>query len=489
MKIRIKILYIATICAIITFLCMQAYWLYVRYDYALTQTETDVYKSVMSAAESYHNTRNSLKSSRNPENRITDNYNTNISGDTVTANITTWQYHLNAYDILGKPRGQELTNLEKKHVAREILDIIDNGRKRDTLSAKEFTLTGVPRNFDIMGALAETRLDDICPFTEAGIDSCLRHSGIAADITLSTLDTILWSPALSRHTSVFDPTVEIALPYDILEKQAAVIVYHIPASEVLGRIWGILLITVIVTLMLVTCLCLQIRTIVHQQRLDTMRNNFVTTMIHELKRPIATLKMCVSALDNERLSADIANRRSILADSREALDNLSGYFSKLRDITFNDSTLIPLNRSRFNASQAIRRTAAMISIPSDKEVRYSIAESDITIDADPIHFANIIGNLIENAIKYSPQQVDITISTAASEHNVTITITDTGFGISSKDLDRIFDKYFRAADTNHTPGMGLGLTYVKMLVEAHGGTISISSRKGCGSTFTIDIPQ
>ena len=103
---------------------------------------------------------------------------------------------------------------------------------------------------------------------------------------------------------------------------------------------------------------------------------------------------------------------------------------------------------------------------------------------------NIITNLVENAVKYSGPQVTISAEATSDADGVELRIADTGNGIPSSDLDRIFNRFYRGrAASTDTPGMGLGLSYVRLLVKAHGGEITVASREGEGSCFTLKIPQ
>ena len=109
-----------------------------------------------------------------------------------------------------------------------------------------------------------------------------------------------------------------------------------------------------------------------------------------------------------------------------------------------------------------------------------------------MHFSHIIDNLLENAIKYSGEKVEIKIDYCENNHeSITISVQDTGFGISKSDSKYIFDKFFRSPSiTNRKiPGMGLGLAYVKQLVMAHKGSIEVNSEEGAGTVFTIKLPQ
>lgn len=216
-------------------------------------------------------------------------------------------------------------------------------------------------------------------------------------------------------------------------------------------------------------------------------------MIHELKRPISTLKMCVSFMGNERMMQDGESKQKILSSSYNELDNLTSYFSKLRDITFSDSTKIPLVKSRFALRGLMEECIGKQNVPSDKDVKMEIvAGDDLEIRADRMHLANIVCNLLENAIKYSREAVTIRIDyQQRTDGLLQITVADNGIGIAKADQRYVFDKFYRSesAKDKAIPGIGLGLSYVKLLVEAHGGTITFESTEGHGTTFTITIPQ
>ena len=121
-----------------------------------------------------------------------------------------------------------------------------------------------------------------------------------------------------------------------------------------------------------------------------------------------------------------------------------------------------------------------------------VGDGDLMIRADRMHLANIVCNLLENAIKYSREAVTIRIDYRMREDGmVQITVADNGIGIAKADQRYVFDKFYRSesAKDKAIPGIGLGLSYVKLLVEAHGGSISLDSTEGEGTTFTIVIPQ
>ena len=184
-------------------------------------------------------------------------------------------------------------------------------------------------------------------------------------------------------------------------------------------------------------------------------------------------------------------KNEILSETRNALDNLSAYFSKLRDITFNNVEQIPLNIQDINLHDLFENIAKVTIIPPDKSIviNNKIATS-ISVSADRSHLYNILNNIVENAVKYSGSSVEINVTATENNRIVELQINDTGNGISSSDLKHIFRRFYRGkASAGEQPGMGLGLAYVKLLIDAHGGDISVESSVGEGSCFTIRLPQ
>jgi len=289
------------------------------------------------------------------------------------------------------------------------------------------------------------------------------------------------------------PRIIVTYPFDILQRQVVRVETDIALSPLFQSMIYTLAASLPLSFFLIFCLVYQILTIRKQRHIEAIRQEFLHTMIHELKRPISTLKMCVSFMGNEQMMQDVESKQRILASSHNELDNLTSYFSKLRDITFSDFTEIPLVKSRFALRGLMEECISKQNIPSGKEVRMEImAEDDLEIQADRMHLANIICNLLENAIKYSREAVTIRIDYRMREDGmVQISVADNGIGIAKADQRYVFDKFYRSesAKDKAIPGIGLGLSYVKLLVEAHGGSISFDSTEGEGTTFTIIIPQ
>ncbi|MDE5586402.1 MAG: ATP-binding protein [Muribaculaceae bacterium] len=137
------------------------------------------------------------------------------------------------------------------------------------------------------------------------------------------------------------------------------------------------------------------------------------------------------------------------------------------------------------------KVSESVVLPVGKTVKFiNDIDGTLEVSADPTHLYNILNNLVENAVKYSSSHVEIKAETAIHNGFVELRISDTGDGIPSSDLKHIFKRFYRGkAGNRDLPGMGLGLTYVKLLVEAHGGDITVESMEGEGTCFTIKLPQ
>lgn len=490
MEKKIKTLYILSIVAILAFLGMQVYWLYGRYEYSLREYEDNTEHLVADALGRYDKVRMSSWATKSDTRRVQSEFNMDHGVDSLgnkTRNVTVSTRTIDGRKLLGIKDERKLTEEEMERLAKMVSDSLAAFESK----MASLDVSSAPSDGAAWSAMMNFELEAQSPFAIEGLDSILAKEGVNADISLILTDSILWKSSLTRHSSVFTPRFRIITPYSELERKAVVIECDIPSSEILRNMGWTLALAFVLSLFLILCLVWQIKTIVKLTRLDKMRNSFITTMIHELKRPISTLKMCVSGIDNDRLMADARLRHELTGETRIALDNLSGYFSKLRDITFNNVEQIPLNITSFNLSELVDGVITSIQLPSCKDVVFETdVPEEFEISADRPHFTNILTNLIENAIKYSGNSVAIKITAGSITDGCHIAVEDNGNGISSADSSKIFNRFYRGkASATDIPGMGLGLAYVKLLIEAHGGSISVESRVGVGSTFNMIIPQ
>ncbi|MBQ9822068.1 MAG: HAMP domain-containing histidine kinase [Muribaculaceae bacterium] len=254
---------------------------------------------------------------------------------------------------------------------------------------------------------------------------------------------------------------------------------------VLREMAGILTASALIVLLLGLAFYFLIRTIIKQRTLDEMKTDFTNNITHELKTPIAVAYAANDALLNFGEQADESKQRHYLVLCRQQLERLSGMVEQILSMSMERRRQFRLNIETVNFAELLQPVIEQQQLKADKPVIFTthIEPEDLTVQADRAHLSNIMNNLIDNAIKYSPDEthVEITATPAA------ISVTDHGIGIAADKLPHIYDKFYRVPTGNlhDVKGYGLGLFYVKTMVEKHGWSIDVSSTKGEGTTFTI----
>lgn len=479
MEKRIKIIYWLTILVTIALLIMQGYWLFGQYKYALQKYEDELFKKTIDIGEIYREQR---RKKQNDKFRIV----TNSKISKVSADITEYtspiKYIYETY-IIDKSLPQSLSlNLDS-------LAVIDNRIRSYILTTESVN------KIEHYYALGSFHINETNPFSIEYFDSLLQVNGIKAmELKIEITDSMVWDAKKVIYPSLLNPQMEVIYPFNILKKQQIRVSYQLKASQIFEKMLGSLICSLVLSLLLILCLIYQFKTIIRQLQIEELRKSFVKTMIHELKRPVTTLKLCVSFMKNDKMMQDKQTKIDILNSSHTELENLSSYFSKLRDLTIGDMKEIPLNISSFNLKHLIEECAERHNSHANKQVQFNISfnNDDLNISADRMHIFNIICNLVENAIKYSKENVIINIATSITNDAIcNIEVSDNGIGISENECKHVFDNFFRSKNIidSEIPGIGLGLSYVKLLVAAHGGSIQLKSKLNMGSTFLIKLPQ
>lgn len=341
---------------------------------------------------------------------------------------------------------------------------------------------------------AVTNFDN--PFREELLDSILRSNLPDIRFTIAPpneRDTFSTNFRWEKTGSIVHPRLLALYPYSPLQREGVLICADIPSEPLFAEMAGQLILALCVVFLLIGCLVFQIRTIMKQRKISELREHFVNTMIHELKRPVQTLKTFVAFLGDKEMRADETATGQVVQDSMFELDNLSAYLNKLKDMVRADSENTSLNPVRFDLRELTEKVIRLVHIPDSKKVdlrtRYDMESR--WIEADPVHIANILSNLIENAIKYSEDEVVITITAKQKEKELWMTVADNGIGIPFTEQEKVFAKFYRGSNIpdKNIPGIGLGLSYVKLIMEAHRGNISLVSRQGEGTSVTLYLPQ
>jgi len=252
----------------------------------------------------------------------------------------------------------------------------------------------------------------------------------------------------------------------------------------------------ILIVVIMACFYMAVSTILHQKKLSDIKNDFINNMTHEFKTPISTIALAADmAQENSRSGGNEASPRMTryLGIIREENKRLGTHVEKVLQMALLDKGHVKLKRSDANIHDLIEKVLNSQSVQIEQkegELDLEFEAANEIISCDELHISNILNNLVDNAIKYSPEKLHLTVKTENENNGVTISITDQGLGMSKEQTHRIFDTFYRVPTGNvhDVKGFGLGLSYVKKMVEAHEGTVSVQSRPGHGSTFILWLP-
>ncbi len=396
MENKIKTLYIVTIIVITGLIVAQGVWLYNQYRVSLYQQEQSAFTKMEHLVSVYNAIRQKAQESEEAKKthqiqRTSTQINYNRDDHTMsqTAQVLLQYETRDVRQILGntdKTINDSLLMIARKIVYSEPMD--------SSLSTfQRFDIPKISIKENIWNAANSAALEHDVPFSIVGVDSIFKSLGLDVGIRLITTDSLMWNTEHRLVSDLINPRMKAVIPYSILEKKAVELTYDIPISRVIKSMGTILIISLMLSVLLIVCLIWQISTIRQLLKLDNVRNSFVHTMIHELKRPISTLKICISSLGNPRLIVDEENRNDIIDDCRMAVNNLSDYFSRLRDITFNEASQIPLNIENCDLHGMVDSIIEKTSIPSAKKVEIvNDIPSDFKIVGDRLHLSQIISN-------------------------------------------------------------------------------------------------
>lgn len=266
-------------------------------------------------------------------------------------------------------------------------------------------------------------------------------------------------------------------------------------SLVFESLWLPIVSAIVFTLLIMTAFYLTVRTMLRQKKLSEIKNDFINNMTHEFKTPLATISLAVDALRNEKVVSDKEKMTYFSTIIKEENKRMNRQVETILKAALMDKQEVQLLLRPLHAHQVIKDVVENFTLQlEEKNGKAEVllnAENDF-IDADEVHFSNLIINLIDNAIKYSKEDQPpiIKITTQSTPKSIVIVIEDNGIGMNKETVKRVFEKFYRAHTGNihNVKGFGLGLSYVKTMVEAHGGEIRVDSVLGKGSTFTMEFP-
>lgn len=289
-------------------------------------------------------------------------------------------------------------------------------------------------------------------------------------------------------------TYEILLfPNDVLASKYFLVVYFKKKRNIIpSKIPRPMLLSFLITLIIIITFAFIIYLILKQRKLSEIKNDFVNNMTHELKTPVSTISLASQMLSDDSIEIDKTKLKSISKIIKDESKRLEFQIEKVLQISLFEKGSIHFNFKDIDIHELIRFAVLNMDIKVKNkggEIFVDLKAENYILKGDKLHLTNILFNLLDNAVKYSKEKEspEINVKTSNFEDQIKVEITDNGLGISKENQKKIFNKFYRVPTGNvhDVKGFGLGLSYVKRIVEEHKGIISVISEKGKGTSFVM----
>jgi len=266
-----------------------------------------------------------------------------------------------------------------------------------------------------------------------------------------------------------------------------------PDRQLLRDMAGVIFSSLLMLAAVAGALIYLLRTLFRQKTLEEMRLDLTHNITHELKTPIAVANAANDALLDFGVADDPARRGRYLTVIREQLAALGGMVQRILTMSVEEREEFTLRRERFALGALLDETAAKFRMKARGRVDITVRvePADLAVTADRFHLGHVLDNLVDNALKYSVERVSVLLAARRTAKGVELRVADNGIGMDRTAQAHIFEKFYRVptGDRHDVKGFGLGLYYVRLIVTRHGGTVSVESAPGRGSTFTLILPD
>lgn len=266
-----------------------------------------------------------------------------------------------------------------------------------------------------------------------------------------------------------------------------------PNNLFFGKMGILLVSTTLLLIFVVFCIIYQVRIISKINKISQIREDFSYAMVHDMKTPLSTIMMVQDMLESGRLDTRPEIKNKYMSIAKSETDHLFALTNKILTISKLENHKLEMNKTEVELTPIIEKLTEKFKAKAQKPVNFIISLQAKTAYADNDYLGEVISNLIDNAIKYSKESVEINITAEESERYTILKVRDNGLGISEAAQKIIFQKYERAAAAkrsrrNGASGFGLGLNFVDQVIKAHEGKIFVNSTEGEFTEFTIYLP-
>ena len=396
---------------------------------------------------------------------------------------------------------QQAAQLDKQFNDRVVIALTD-------VTERILSITKDPSNlFDAVKQVspnyfAVTINDTIHPYL---LENLLKHEferrGISEDFEYGIYDCFTDSIVYGNYVSQKDSAVaDTAQHSDLLKLDKDGHYFGVNFPRRTTSIWvpqqsGTItwIYPAIVTLIVSSFFAYSVWVILRQKRIGQMKNDFIGNMTHELKTPISTIALSSEVLCDPDIVKEPDRLHSYANIIRTENERLRTQVERVLQLSTLDKGELHLKREPVDMHKVLREVASSFSVQLTERagaLRLDERATVSVVSGDQVHLTNAVFNLVDNAVKYSPEKPEVIVSTENDGRWLRVSVKDNGIGIKREDSKHIFERFYRVhtGNVHNVKGFGLGLHYVDEIVRAHGGRITVDSELGSGSTFTLELP-
>ncbi|HEY5326934.1 MAG TPA: HAMP domain-containing sensor histidine kinase [Mucilaginibacter sp.] len=393
---------------------------------------------------------------------------------------------------------REQSRKQKERQLREVQKMLETDSLKNTPQSKSTVIENLAEEYGKYGEPLKMRLDPLW------IDTLLRfelhNKGInlpfSYEVTTANNDSLIFSKAndVTGAKPAFNNITVYQTPIfskDVINDPGLIrLVFPQKNSLILNRMTATMATTGGLLLVLVFCFGYTIFSILRQKKVSEMKNDFINNMTHEFKTPVSTIMIASEALKDNEIAQDRSRVSRLANIIYEENERLGSHIERVLNIARLEKEDFKLEKKPLDVNEMIAVVIDSMALKLQKCKASTLLQLDAEnaiINADELHFSNVIYNLIDNAIKYSINDPDITISTLNKNGQVVIRVADKGIGMSRDQQTKIFEQFYRIPTGNlhDVKGFGLGLSYVNTVVKRLNGIISVRSEKEKGSEFEL----
>ncbi|GAA4238014.1 HAMP domain-containing sensor histidine kinase [Postechiella marina] len=380
--------------------------------------------------------------------------------------------------------------LDKDIIRNPILNIVNSGRlKSEERSYFNRNLKAYTKTIPIYKRVTKKEIRDL-------LDRKLKENDIDIDYEFAVYSKDL---ATKVHSEGFEidngSTHSVPMFYDENNRSVYKLLVNFPEDKkfILSSVMGMILLSVVFTLVIIIAYGSSLYQLVKQRKISQIKTDFINNMTHEFKTPIATINLALDAIRNPKIIDDKEKVVRYLGMIKEENKRMHAQVENVLRISKLEKNELNISKDRVELHELVEDAITHVELIVEDRAGYIkvfLEAENTSVLANETHFTNVIVNILDNAIKYSPEAPKIEVYTENVGNNILLKIKDHGSGMSKAAVKRVFEKFYRehTGDIHNVKGHGLGLAYVKRIVDDHHGYITVESEKEKGSTFTIKLP-